>query len=77
MWSWSFIGLYCQYAAVGLLYGSGGALVPFCVYTFKGPTNVCSNAKNITFFAWNMKIFFAILMRRKPWYAKEALDDNG
>jgi hypothetical protein len=75
MWSWPFIGLYCQYAAVGLLYGSGGALVPFCVYTFKGPTNVCSNAKNITFFAWNMKIFFAILtdvyhpfgMRRKPW----------
>ena len=73
MWSWSFIGLYCQYAAVGLLYGSGGTLLPFCVYTFNGPTNICSNAKNITFFAWHIKIFFAILtdvyhpygMRRK------------
>ena len=75
MWSLNFVGLYCQYAAVGLLYGTGGALIPFCVYTFEGPTNVCSNAKNITFFAWYVKIFFAILtdvyhpfgMRRRPW----------
>jgi len=75
MWSINYVGLYCQYAAVGLLYGSSGTLIPFCAYAFKGPTNVCANAKNITFFAWNIKLFFAILtdcirpfgMRRKPW----------
>jgi hypothetical protein len=75
MWSINYVGLYCQYAAVGLLYGSSGTLIPFCAYAFKGSTNVCANAKNITFFAWNIKLFFAILtdcirpfgMRRKPW----------
>ena len=75
MWSLSYIGLYCQYAAVGLLWGSMGALLPFCVYVYDGPSNVCANAKNIVTFAWNIKIFFAILtdtyrpfgMRRKPW----------
>ncbi len=75
MWSKDFIGLYSQYAAIGLLYGSTGALIPFCVYYFDGASNVCSNASNITTFAWNLKIFFAILtdthrpfgMRRKPW----------
>lgn len=75
MWSLHYIGLYSQYAAVGLLYGTTGALLPFCVYVFDGPSNVCANAKNIVTFAWNLKIFFAILtdtyrpfgMRRKPW----------
>jgi len=75
MWSLPYIGLYSQYAAIGLLYGSTGALLPFCVYVYDGPSNVCANAKNIVTFAWNLKIFFAILtdtyrpfgMRRKPW----------
>ena len=75
MWSKEYIGLYCQYASIGLMYGSTGALIPFCVYTFDGPSNVCANARNIVTFAWNLKIFYAILtdtyrpfgMRRKPW----------
>ena len=75
MWSLHYVGLYSQYAAVGLLYGTTGALLPFCVYVFDGPSNVCANAKNIVTFAWNIKILFAILtdtyrpfgMRRKPW----------
>lgn len=61
MWSIDYIGLYAQYAAVGLLYGSSGAVTPFCVYAFDGATNICSNAKNIMFFAWNLKIFFALM----------------
>jgi len=32
MWSWAFIGLYCQYAAVGLLYGSYNTEVAFANY---------------------------------------------
>lgn len=75
MWSKEYIGLYSQYAAVGLLYGSSGTVIPFCVYTFDGETNVCSNSKNIVFFAWSFKLFFAILTdcyypfgyRRKSW----------
>lgn len=75
MWSKDFVGLYAQYAAVGLLYGTSGALLPFCVYVYDGASNVCANSANIVFFAWNFKIFFAILtdmyrpfgMRRKPW----------
>lgn len=75
MWSRDFIGLYCQYAAVGLLYGTSGALTPFCFYHFEGEGNVCSNSKNIVNFAWNLKIFYAIGcdsfrpfgMRRKPY----------
>jgi len=39
MWSREYIGLYCQYAAVGLIYGSTGTLIPFCAYTFNGPAN--------------------------------------
>jgi len=39
MWSRNYIGLYCQYAAVGLIYGSTGTLIPFCAYTFNGPAN--------------------------------------
>lgn len=75
MWSWPYIGLYCQYAAVGLLYGSTGTLLPFCVYTYDGPSNVCANARNIVTFAWSFKIWFAMLtdsyrpwgLRRKPY----------
>ncbi len=75
MWSWDYIGLYSQYASVGLLYGTLGTLLPFCVYSYDGPTNVCANAKNIVSFAWSFKVWFAMLtdcyrpfgMRRKPW----------
>ena len=75
MWSRDYIGLYAQYAAVGLLYGTKGTLSSFCFYIYDGPSNLCSNASNIMFFAWNIKIFYAILtdsyrpfgMRRKPW----------
>lgn len=75
MWSKDYIGLYCQYAAVGLLYGSTTTLLPICAYTYEGHANVCANARNISLFAWNIKVFFALLtdiirpfgMRRKPW----------
>ena len=75
MWSFSYIGLYTQYAAVGLLYGSAGTLLPFCVYVFDGPANVCSNSGSIFLFPWSFKLLFAIVtdcyhpfgMRRKPW----------
>lgn len=75
MWTKDFIGLYCQYAAVGLLYGTSGALMPLCAYVYDGATNVCANSTNIVTFAWNMKIFYAMItdsyrpfgMRRKPW----------
>eukprot|EP00981_Chlorochromonas_danica_P010949 scaffold3553_cov180-Ochromonas_danica.AAC.16 len=75
MWSLPYIGLYCQYASVGLLYGTSGTLLPFCAYVFKGASNVCANASNIVFFAWSFKIWFAIFtdsfrpfgLRRKPW----------
>ena len=41
----------------------------------QGDPNLCANSSSITFFAWNFKIFFAILtdiyrpfgLRRKPW----------
>lgn len=75
MWSWPYIGLYCQYAAVGLLYGSSGALLSLCAYVYDGQPNLCANSANITFFAWNLKIVFAVItdafrpfgMRRRPW----------
>lgn len=76
MWAKENIGLYCQYAAAGLLYGSAGTLLPFCVYVYKGETSVCSNSSNITFFAWNFKLIFAVIVdcwhpfgyRRKSWF---------
>lgn len=69
------IGLYCQYAAVGLLTGSAGTLLQFCAYVKGGEANVCSNSSNIVFFAWNFKLVFAVItdiyhpfgLRRKPW----------
>lgn len=30
MWSWDYVGLYCQYAAVGLLYGKVNIVVFSC-----------------------------------------------
>jgi MFS family permease len=75
MWSYHYIGLYCQYGAIGLLYGTSGALLSLCVYVYDGSPNLCANAQNIMFFAWSFKIIFAIItdiyrpfgMRRKPW----------
>ena len=75
MWSRDYIGLYSQYAAVGIVYGSSGSYYPLCSYVYKGQSNVCANAKNIIFFAWGFKLFFAIFtdtirpfgLRRKPW----------
>lgn len=76
MFSWNYIGLYAQYAAVGLLYGSTSFTTStFCPYIFHGDPNVCSNASSIAFFAWNFKILYAILtdcyrplgMRRIPY----------
>ena len=66
-----FIFLFLFFACAG----AGGALIPFCVYTFDGTSNVCANSRNIMNFAWNIKIFYAILtdcvrpfgLRRKPW----------
>jgi hypothetical protein len=75
MWSKQNIGLYSQYAAVGLLYGSAGTVLPFCAYVKKGEDQVCSNAGSLVFLAWNFKILFAIFTdlykpfgyRRKSW----------
>jgi hypothetical protein len=75
MWTKEYIGLYCQYAGVGLLYGMSGTFYPFCNYHFVGRPNVCANSNNIVFFAWSLKIIFAVItdsfhpfgMRRKPW----------
>jgi hypothetical protein len=47
--------------SVGILFGSSGTLFPFCFYSFNGPSNVCSNSLNIAYFAWNLKLFFAII----------------
>lgn len=76
MWLLENVGLYCQYAAAGLLYGSAGTLLPFCAYVYDGESNVCSNSSNLTFFAWNFKLLFAIVvdtvhpfgLRRKSWF---------
>jgi hypothetical protein len=62
-------------SVLGLLYGSSGTVIPFCVYTYDGQSNVCANSKNIMFFAWSLKLFIAILTdsyrpfgyRRIPW----------
>lgn len=75
MWSLEYIGLFSQYAAVGLLYGSAGTLLPFCVYVYDGPANVCSNSSSIFLFPWSFKLLFAVVtdsyrpwgMRRRPW----------
>jgi hypothetical protein len=75
MWSRDNIGLYCSYAAGGLLYGTAGTLSSFCVYVYHGQPNVCANASSLMFFAWSFKIIFAIItetirpfgLRRKPW----------
>ena len=60
MWTWNYIGLYSQYAAVGLLYGMSGILLNFCTYHYDGEPNLCANSTNFVFLAWNFKLFFAI-----------------
>jgi hypothetical protein len=52
MWSLEYCGLYAQYAAVGLVYGSMGVSYNFCVYYYDGPSNLCANARNIQMIAW-------------------------
>ena len=48
MWSRDYLGLYAQYAAVGLLYGSTAFTAnTFCPYVFHGEPNVCAIAANI------------------------------
>ena len=75
MWSLDYIGLYTQYAAVGLLSGTSGTLLPLCSYVYQADGNVCANASNIVFLAWSFKLFYALLtdtvrpfgLRRRPW----------
>jgi hypothetical protein len=43
MWAWENLGLYSQYAAVGLMYGSVYTSNTFCPYVFHGEGNLCSN----------------------------------
>lgn len=61
MWSLQYIGLYSQYAAVGLLYGTSGTIKIFCPYVYHGEPNVCANAVNIMFFAWSFKIVYGVI----------------
>ena len=52
MFTFDYIGLYSQYAALGLLSGSYGLTLNFCVYVYDGPSNLCSNAGRIIFLLW-------------------------
>ena len=68
MWTKDYIGLYSQFAAVGLLYGMSGVTLNFCVYHFEGEPNLCANANNFMFLAWNFKLFYAIgCDSYRPW----------
>ena len=75
MWTKDYIGLYSQYAAVGLMTGSLGMTQNLCVYYYSGSSNLCANANNIIQMAWSFKVFYAIItdsyrpfgMRRKPY----------
>lgn len=60
MWTLNYIGLYAQYAAVGIVTGSLGITYNFCVYYYDGSSNLCSNAKSLIFLAWSFKIFYAL-----------------
>ena len=60
MWTWNYVGLYSQYAAVGLLYGMSGMSLNFCIYHYKGDDNMCANANGFIFLAWSFKLFYAI-----------------
>lgn len=64
MWTLQYLGLYSNYAAVGLITGSMGVSYNFCVYYYDGPTNLCANAKNIQMLAWSFKFLFAIITDR-------------
>jgi hypothetical protein len=75
MWTKEYIGLYSQYAAVGLMNGSLGMSQNLCVYYYEGTSNLCANANNIIQLAWSFKIVYAVItdsyrpfgMRRKPY----------
>jgi hypothetical protein len=56
MWNLEYCGLYAQYAAVGLIYGSMNISYNLCVYSYDGPSNLCANAKNIQMLAWRSDI---------------------
>jgi hypothetical protein len=61
MWTLNYIGLYAQYAAVGIVTGSTGITYNFCIYYYNGSSNLCLNAKSLIFLPWSFKIFFALL----------------
>ena len=61
MWSKDFIGFYSSYGAIGLVYGMGPTIIPFCAYVYEGEANVCSNARSIVYFAWSLKVVVAML----------------
>jgi MFS family permease len=75
IWTKDYIGLYCCYAIFGLILGGSGTWIPFCEYVYKGSSNLCANTGNIGFFAWNFKVFIAVVTdiyrpfgyRRKSW----------
>lgn len=75
MWSIQYIGLYTQYMAMGLIYGSTGTIMQFCVYVFHGKSNVCPSAGMLSFMSWYFKIPLAIIidcyhpfgLRRRSW----------
>lgn len=75
IWSKDFVGIYCSYAIFGLILGGSGTWLPFCEYVYKGSSNLCANTGNIGFFAWNFKVFVAVVTdmyapfgyRRKSW----------
>jgi hypothetical protein len=56
MWNLDYCGLYAQYAAVGLIYGSMNISYNLCVYSYDGPSNLCANAKNIQMLAWRFDL---------------------
>jgi hypothetical protein len=75
MWDRKNLGLYAQYASVGLLFGSSGTVLPFCAYVKKGSDDVCSNSGSVVLLAWSFKIVVAVITdlykpfgyRRKSW----------
>jgi hypothetical protein len=71
MWSKDYIGLYAQYAANGLIYGAANNTAKsFCSFVYAGADNTCANANSIVFFAWSLKIFFAIFTDTHRFFGK-------
>ena len=56
MFSMEYIGLYCQYAAIGILSGLQTTCGIFCPYVFHGDPNLCANAKTILSLTWVFKL---------------------